>query len=167
MGRGGSCRGGEPLIFRYDLGLFRIALISWGHDLHPVLVEHIQDPLVERRIQLRHCRRLVAVGVDFVCHGEIPERFLQHKRWRLCTKHLRVSTLSSSRHHRLGDASRDASAPGELRALEDSQCRQTYSLKLHGSLVFKGMRRLDIMTSAERGRPRLRTRVSLDEARAA
>ena len=44
------CRRYVPLILGNYFGLFRIALIGRGHDLHTMLVKNIEDILVFRRV---------------------------------------------------------------------------------------------------------------------
>ncbi len=49
----------KPLVLGHHLGLLRIALVGWRHDLHTVLVEHVQDAAVQGRIQPGTGLRLV------------------------------------------------------------------------------------------------------------
>lgn len=67
-----SCGGGaghcslKPLFWVHSA-----ADVVRRHDLHAVLIEHVLNVFVQRRVKLHRLPRVVAVGVQLVAHGKV------------------------------------------------------------------------------------------------
>src|SRR5262245_45911767 len=67
----------EPLLLGYDLGVLGIALVRRSHDLHAILVEHVEDVPMEGSVEPHHRLGVVAVGIDLVGDGKVAQRLLK------------------------------------------------------------------------------------------
>ena len=76
-------RHGIPVRWRHHLGRGRVCDVDRRHDLDAVFVEHVLDIGVQPGVELVQVGDVVAVGVDLVVDGVVPQRLLQHERRRL------------------------------------------------------------------------------------
>src|ERR1700751_5593647 len=72
---------GIPLIPGNDLGLLWIAFIGWGHDLHSIFIEDVQDVPMWGGIERPHRVRPVAITVKLVLNIERTQLLYVYKRF--------------------------------------------------------------------------------------
>src|SRR5262249_2786999 len=67
----------QPLLLGADLWGLGIALVRRRHDLHAILVEHVEDVPMEGSVEPHHRLGVVAVGIDLVGDGKVAQRLLE------------------------------------------------------------------------------------------
>ncbi len=72
-----------PAFFSHYRRLGPVGHVVWGHDLHTVFIEDVQNVLMKFGIKDRHLFGFVSVNIQFIGHVKIIQRFLQHERLRL------------------------------------------------------------------------------------